>query len=83
MRPRSTAVAAAAADITVNIDTGASVTLKDTDGDGAYEIGNADQLYAFAAAVNADNEAINGFVKLEDGPRMGGGASANAFDDLV
>ena len=54
------AVAAAAADITVNIDTGASVTLKDTDGDGAYEIGNADQLYAFAAAVNADNEAING-----------------------
>lgn len=26
---------------------------------------------------------LNGFVKLEDGPRMGGGASANAFDDLV
>ena len=27
---------------------------------------------------------LNGFVKLEDGPRMGGGVSAaNAFDDLV
>ena len=51
---------AAAADITVNIDTGASVTLKDTDGDGAYEIGNADQLYAFAAAVNGGNGEING-----------------------
>mgnify|MGYP003559178149 FL=1 len=39
-----TASAAAAEDISVTIDTGASITLKDTDGDGAYEIGNADEL---------------------------------------
>ena len=55
-----TASAAAAEDISVTIDTGASITLKDTDGDGAYEIGNADELYAFAAAVNGGNTAING-----------------------
>ncbi|MBO5691021.1 MAG: hypothetical protein J6R96_04080 [Spirochaetaceae bacterium] len=29
-----------------------SVTLEDTDSDGFYEIGTADELYAFAAAVN-------------------------------
>ena len=55
-----TASAAAAEDISVTIDTGASITLKDTDGNGAYEIGNADELYAFAAAVNGGNTAING-----------------------
>ena len=55
-----TASAAAAEDISVTIDTGASITLRDTDGDGAYEIGNADELYAFAAAVNGGNTAING-----------------------
>ena len=51
--------AEAAADITVTIDTGASVTLKDTDSDGYYEIGTADELYAFAAAVNGGNRSAN------------------------
>ena len=51
--------AEAAADLSVTIDTG-SVILKDTDGDGAYEISNANELYAFAAAVNGGNTAING-----------------------
>ena len=55
-----TASAAAAEDISVTIDTGASITLKDTDGNGAYEIGNADELYAFAAAVNGGSYSING-----------------------
>ena len=35
------------------------VTLKDTDGDGFYEIGTAEQLYAFANLVNAGNATIN------------------------
>ncbi len=51
---------AAAADLTVTIDTGGKVTLKDADGDGYYEISTADELYAFAAAVNGGNRAING-----------------------
>ncbi len=54
------ASAAAAADLTVTIDTGGKVTLKDADGDGYYDIGTADELYAFAAAVNGGNRAING-----------------------
>jgi hypothetical protein len=53
------AEAQAADDITVTIDTGESITLKDTDGDGYYEIGNADELYAFSAAVNGDYPNIN------------------------
>ena len=53
-------IAAAAADLTVTIDTGGKVTLKDADGDGYYEISTADELYAFAAAVNGGNRAING-----------------------
>ena len=52
--------AAAATDITVTIDTGDEVTLKDADSDGSYDIGTADELYAFAAAVNGGNTAING-----------------------
>ena len=53
--------AAGGTDLTVTIDTGASVTLKDTDGDGYYEIGTADELYAFAAAVkDAGDRAVNG-----------------------
>ncbi len=52
--------AEAATDLTVTIDTNDSVTLRDTDGDGAYEIGTADELYAFAAAVNGGNKSING-----------------------
>ena len=52
--------ASAAADyITVEIDTGAEVSIGDTDGNGAYEIGTADELYAFAAAVNGGNNTIN------------------------
>ncbi|MBQ9785638.1 MAG: hypothetical protein IJW29_09055, partial [Clostridia bacterium] len=54
------ASAEAAADLTGTIDTGASVTLKDTDADGYYDIGTADELYAFATAVNGGNTAING-----------------------
>ncbi len=50
---------AAVSDLTVTIDTGASVTLKDTDGDDYYEIGTVDELYAFAAAINAGNTNIN------------------------
>ena len=51
--------ARAADDLTVTIDTGASVTLKDTDGNGYYEVGTADELYAFRAAVNGGNKKIN------------------------
>ena len=54
------ASAESASDITVAIDTGAEVTLKDTDADNYYEIGTADELYAFAYAVNAGNYSING-----------------------
>lgn len=54
------ASAESASDITVAIDTGAEVTLKDTDADNYYEIGTADELYAFAYAVNGGNYSING-----------------------
>ena len=54
------AEATQATDLTVTIDTNESVTLKDTDSDGFYEIGTADELYAFAAAVNGGNDTING-----------------------
>ena len=47
----SITASATAADITVNIDTGASVTLRDADGDDYYDIGTADELYAFAAEM--------------------------------
>ena len=56
----SITASAAATDITVTIDTGASVTLRDADGDDYYDIGTADELYAFAAAVNNGNNTING-----------------------
>ena len=46
---------AAATNINVTIDTGESVTLKDTDGDGYYELRTADDLYAFAALTDAQN----------------------------
>jgi len=52
----------AAEDLTVTIDTGESVTLKDTDSDDYYEIGTADELYAFAAAVADGKNSIK--VKL-------------------
>ena len=47
----------AAEPITVTIDTGASITLIDADGDEHYDIGTADELYAFAAAVNGGNKS--------------------------
>ncbi len=56
----SITASAAATDTTVTIDTGTSVTLRDADSNGYYEIGTADELYAFAAAVNDGNYAING-----------------------
>ncbi len=56
----SITASAAATDITVTIDTGASVTLRDADGNDYYDIGTADELYAFAAAVNGGNTVING-----------------------
>ena len=58
--PSLTTTALAADDLTVTIDTGASVTLKDADADGYYDIGTADELYAFAALINGGNTAING-----------------------
>lgn len=45
--------------LTTTIDTGAEITISDSDGDGYYEIGNADELYAFLALVNSGNTAIN------------------------
>lgn len=54
------AYAAKAANLTVEIDTGDTITLEDTNSDGYYEINTADKLYAFAAAVNAGNTSING-----------------------
>ena len=52
--------ASAADNITVTIDIGASITLQDADSDGYYDIGTADELYAFAATVNGGNTSING-----------------------
>ncbi len=46
------AAAAPVEDITVTIDTGEEVTLKDTDGNGYYEIVTANDLYAFSYALN-------------------------------
>ena len=47
-------MAFAAEDLTDDIT---SVTLKDTDNDGYYEIATADELKAFANLVNAGNTA--------------------------
>lgn len=52
-------VSAAAADFTCTIDTGKSVTLKDTDGDGYYEIRTADELYAFSVRIRENYRSIN------------------------
>ena len=52
-------VSAAETDLKVTIDSGASVTLKDTDKNSYYEISTADELYAFAAS-NKDGTIING-----------------------
>ncbi len=53
-------VYAAASSFTVTIDTGASVTLTDADGDDYYEIYTADELYAFAAKINSNSRSIKG-----------------------
>ena len=60
MLPGFPVLALAAEPLTATIDSGASVTLNDTDGDGFYEIGNVDELFAFSALVNAGNNTING-----------------------
>ena len=60
--PMSAISASALADLGVTIDTGAWVTLKDTNNDGYYEIGNTDELYAFSAIVNGGNTSINGIL---------------------
>lgn len=57
--PVNTAFAAQAEALTVTIDTG-SVTLQDTDGDGYYEIGTADELYAFSAVISDGSYNHNG-----------------------
>ena len=56
----ATDTAQAAESVTVRIDTGADVTLTDADGDGYYDIGTADELYAFAAHVNLGNGSVSG-----------------------
>lgn len=61
----SAADAAKAEDLTVTVDTGASVTLTDVDSDGYYDIDTADELYAFAAAVNGGNTAINAMLTAD------------------
>ena len=58
-------VVAATDDLTVTIDTGASITLTDSNGDSYYEIGTADELYAFAALVNGGNTNINAIVTAD------------------
>ena len=57
--PMASIIARAADDVTVTIASGESVTLKDTDADDYYEIGNANELYAFVAIVNGGNNTIN------------------------
>ncbi len=66
-------------------DTTSSVTLKDADGDGLYEIGTSEELYAFANLVNAGNVSIgaeltaditlNKNVLKEDGTLNGDGTN--------
>lgn len=51
--------------ITVTIDTGESITLIDADGDNHYDISTADELYAFAVAVNTGNRSIYGELLLD------------------
>ena len=47
---------------TVTIDTGASVTISDKDGDNFYEIYTADELYAFSKIVSNGSYSINGIL---------------------
>ncbi len=83
---------AAATDITVTIDTGTSVTLRDADGDDYYDIGTADELYAFAQIVNNGNNTINGEltaditvnqnVLTEDGELNGDGSNFRGWTPI-
>ena len=83
---------AAATDITVTIDTGTSVTLRDADSNGYYEIGTADELYAFAQIVNNGNNTINGEltaditvnqnVLTEDGELNGDGSNFRGWTPI-
>ena len=50
----SISVSAAGSELSATIDTGEVVTIKDTDGDTYYEIGTADELYAFAEISNTN-----------------------------
>lgn len=50
--PVTSVSASAVEDLTVTIDTGEEVILTDADEDSYYDIGTADELYAFAFAVN-------------------------------
>lgn len=51
--------ASAADELTVVIDNGSTIILRDKDNNGYYDIGTADELYAFAAIVNGSNNIIN------------------------
>ncbi|MEF2919475.1 MAG: hypothetical protein U0O22_03285, partial [Acutalibacteraceae bacterium] len=50
-------------DITVTIDTGESVTLKDTNNNGYYEIGTADELYAFSYSATCTKPGLTDGIK--------------------
>ena len=55
----SITASAAATDITVNIDTGTSVTLRDADSNGYYEISNGGQLFWFGNYINTVDRTAN------------------------
>ncbi|MEE0266118.1 MAG: GLUG motif-containing protein [Acutalibacteraceae bacterium] len=59
------ASAIGAENLKVAIDTGTQITLKDADTDGYYDIRTADELYAFAYAVNGGKTSINAELKAD------------------
>lgn len=73
--------------LTATIDTGESVTIKDTDGDGYYEIGTADELYAFAAIVNDGNFWLNAIltkdIVINNGTISGETANARVWTPIA
>ena len=56
---------AVASNVTVTIDSGAEVTLSDTNGDGYYEIDTADELCAFSELVNAGEKTVNAIMTAD------------------
>lgn len=81
------------ADITVTIDNEQSVTLKDADGNGYYDIGTADELYAFATYFNGNPDnplngeltadiKVNENVLDENGDLNGDGANFRAWTPI-